>query len=616
MGQGWLKSKRIQDDIQKAVVSYNGGDFTEAEQILTPLKNKSGNYNSTVDLLLIKTSVMLKKDDQMMKLGREFLRDYPQSRYLDEVYLSYGDMFIHKGQYTTAFRMYLDSRKHAVSDSLISKLDERLQKTLSYSIDHQLINERLSLEHDEIIVTILKLARSFNLLESGKHSECADELAEIEPASVPDAYFDLYERLILTSFKPVAAVRKVGVILPLSGKNMALGQAFLTGFQKGINESQNETAVSLIIHDNQSKDVETIRGIQALESNQDVLAAIGPLTHENSLLASTVLMDSQLPLIIPFSTQDELTELSPSVFQINSTLETRGRYAARTALLEFGLDSIAVLAPSIGEGYQLANAFIEELKALGTALVHVEWYSEIPENLSRQFKSIRKKAWAMIPKDKETDAFLGMEIDSLDALFDVTGEDFFDLPEEEVKVMTSRDSSKVALGTIHGIYIPIVPEHLRYIATQFPMYNLSATVIGNEAWQNLDILNEKNVGPHLDSMLVISPSIASTLVEHYTVEESEYYTQGYDCATLLTSAIETTTPTRRHILNRLESIDEFHGSGKYISFSDTSNHVNTALQVLRYQDASFHSLGYFKGDSLYSGEEPVILPDALLPGNR
>lgn len=130
-------------------------------------------------------------------------------------------------------------------------------------------------------------------------------------------------------------------------------------------------------------------------------------------------------------------------------------------------------------------------------------------------------------------------------------------------------------------------------------------------FRSLDILNEKNIGPHLDSMVVVTPSVFTGSVEDYSEEESYFYTQGYDTAVLLTAAVETTIPTRANITKRLESIDEFHGTGKYISFSDSLKHVNTALQVLRYHNASFHSMGYFKGDSLYSGESalPVELTE-------
>ena len=77
----------------------------------------------------------------------------------------------------------------------------------------------------------------------------------------------------------------------------------------------------------------------------------------------------------------------------------------------------------------------------------------------------------MEEKDDEYDDALGMEIDSLDALFDVSLDDFFDLPEAKNKKMSSSDSSKVILSTIQAIYLPINFHDLEFIGPQIPMYN-------------------------------------------------------------------------------------------------------------------------------------------------
>lgn len=599
LGQGWLKTRMIRDQLKKAVVHFNEKNYVSAERTLKPLiEADAGKYTSTTMLLLIKTSVMLEKDEQAMQLGRDFLRRFPKSTYLSEVYLSYGDIFIRNGDFSSAFRMYLKSRKILPADTLLTKIDRRLVKTMKYTMDETLLDERLSVEYDSSARAILFLAKSYNQLAKGHHDESAITLNRIQPEAVPDIYFDVYERLILATYRRDPKNVQIGVVLPLSGQHKTAGRSFLAGLRYTAADTGRLLKLSYLVYDNQSRDIETIRAIQALKKNKNVLTIVGPISEQNSLIAANTMTDSKLPLIIPNSTQNGLTELSSFVFQMNSNLELRGRFAARTAVLELGLDSIAVLSPSDEKGQQLTEAFLSELNILGKEPVAVEWYSETPEDLTRQFKVIRSRAWELLPMEKETDEFLGMEIDSLDALFDVSGDDFFDLPETKEKVMTSRDSSRVVLNTIDAIYMPIVSEHLRYIATQFPMYNLSATVIGNEAWQNLDILNEKNIGPHLDSMIVITPTYKTTMHEGMSVEESYYYSQGLDCAKLLMGAMETSRANRNSVWERLASTDEYHGDGKIISFTGTSRNVNTALQVLRYHRSAFHSLGYFKGDSL------------------
>ena len=109
----------------------------------------------------------------------------------------------------------------------------------------------------------------------------------------------------------------------------------------------------------------------------------------------------------------------------------QGRMAARYIVSELGLSNIAVIAPANQDGEIQTDSFIRELDRLGSNVVATEWYSGEPINLKRQFKSLRKVAFDLLPKEENYDEALGMDIDSLDALFDVSAEDFFDLPKKK-----------------------------------------------------------------------------------------------------------------------------------------------------------------------------------------
>ena len=146
------------------------------------------------------------------------------------------------------------------------------------------------------------------------------------------------------------------------------------------------------------------------------------------------------------------------------------------------------------------DAFIKEVDRLGANVVATEWYSGEPKNLKRQFKFIRKVAFDLLPKEESYDEALGMAIDSLDSLFDVSAEDLFDLPKPKKKKMSASDSSKVVLSTIQGIFLAIREDDLAFIGPQIPMYNLDAKVIGNDNWQNIYLLQIDHIGPQLKGL--------------------------------------------------------------------------------------------------------------------
>ena len=205
----------------------------------------------------------------------------------------------------------------------------------------------------------------------------------------------------------------------------------------------------------------------------------------------------------------------------------RGKLAARYAANILKLDSLAVLAPADKFGHALADAFVYEANLLGKKIVAIEWYSGIPTDLKRQFKSLRKVAFNLVEKEESFDEYLGIEFDSLDFLFELSDEDLFNIPEDkDQEILTENDSAEIDLNTIQALYLPVHPEHLAYIGTQFPMYHFNTQVIGNESWQDLDVLNRRNIGPHMNGLAIIAGNYSVNI-------KDEIFQQALECTKLL-----------------------------------------------------------------------------------
>jgi hypothetical protein len=262
------------------------------------------------------------------------------------------------------------------------------------------------------------------------------------------------------------------------------------------------------------------------------------------------------------------------------------------------LDSLAIIAPADSYGEIQTDAFIKEVDRLGGTVVATEWYSGQPKNLKRQFNNLRRIAFSLLPKEESIDEALGMEIDSLDALFDISAEDFFDLPKPKQKRMSSSDSTKIVLNTIQGIYFPIRKNELEFIGPQLPMYNLNAKIIGNENWQDQKILRKDNIGPHLKDLSIITnfnaPSLDTT---GYSEDVLASYYQGLNTAHLLTQ-LNLKTRSRNSMIQSLESVDLYSGTGFYYSPDPTNPHVNAAFQILKFNGNELIFQGVFYGDSL------------------
>lgn len=594
--QNWFQSRLIQKQLDMAVEHFNEDRFATAETILNKLLEKPlGAYESTAKILLLKTTYALRKTDKTKDMGREFLQAFPTDQYVKDVFLKFGDIFIDEENFGSAFRMYIRARTLANDDVFLTLIDERLIETIQLNIAPEIISELLMVETVADQRTICTLAKAFNDIASGYPDECALTLYELHPEQVPVAYFDLYEKLLRASYRPPMTTVTVGVILPLTGDKMMAGNSFLRGMYKAIQSINNRNQkIAFIIKDNRGSEIETIRAVNALESNPAVKAIIGPISTTNALVAANTVQGKNIPLLVPSSTQDGLASLGNNIYQLNSNLQMRGKIAARYVAKTLKLDSLAVLAPADKFGRALVDAFVKEADLLGKKIVAVEWYLGIPTDLKRQFKSLRKVAFSLVKNEESFDEYLGMEFDSLDFLFELSEEDLFDIPEDEdLEVLTASDSAVIDLTTIQALYLPVHPEHLAYIGTQFPMYHFNTQVVGNESWLDLDVLNRSNIGPHMDGLAIIACNYSVNI-------KDEIFQQALDCTKLLYFIFNNLDNGRISIAQRLSNLYEFHGDSEIVSFSNANPNLNTALQVLRYKDDQITKTGFFKGDSLLS----------------
>ncbi len=593
--QNWFQSRLIEKQIDMAIEHFNEDRFAIAETIIKKLMEKPlGVYEPKSRIMLMKTAYALNKKEDVKIIGRDFLESFPKNEFAKDVYLKFGDTFVDEQNFNSAFRMYIKARTLTANEEFLYLVDHRLLNTIQLNIPSTTISELSMISTNSSERIICTLAKSFNDISSGNPDECASSLYQVNPEEIPIYYFDLYEKLLRASYQPAIKTITVGVIIPLTGDNMIQGNSFLRGMHKALSSSINSNKkIAFMIKDNEGDEIQTIRVVNELEKNPAVKAIIGPISETNAIIAANSLQGKNIPLLIPSATLDGITSLGNNIYQLNSNLSVRGKIAARyiTKILE--LDSIAVLAPADNFGHALTDAFVKEVDQLGKKIVGVEWYSGIPTDLKRQFKNLRKIAFDLKEKDNNYDEYLGMVLDSLDFLFELSDDDLFDIPDDEDEKLTALDSSKLKLNTIQAIYSPAHPDHLAYIGTQFPMYYFETQIVGNDSWKNLDVLNQSNIGPHMEGLIIIS--------NNYSIDiKDQIYNQAFDCTQLIYSIVNDQNNGRLALAKKLSNLSDFSGESHNVRFFDSN--LNTSLQVLRYENNQITRSGYFVGDSLLSLE--------------
>ncbi|MDP7566438.1 MAG: ABC transporter substrate-binding protein [Candidatus Marinimicrobia bacterium] len=592
--QNWLQQRIIAEQFDKTLEHYDKGRYATADKILQRiLKKPTGEFELPVHLLAMKTSLALDQYDEAKEFGKRLLTHHNQHEYISETFMVLGDIFVAEGDMDGAFRMYMRSRQ-LCNEAAIEKIDIRLKQIIKLGITDRTIAEQqlLALGDNEII---LNLALAFTHLQSGNPDECAFALSNVHPALIPETYYDLYEQLLLASYQPALETFTFGVVLPLTGKNAESGLSFLKGLHQSTSRPGQQVNIAFQIEDNHSDPLETVKAIQRLAGNRQLLGIVASLNDHESLVAVNAMKNKAIPLIVPGGGAMSFTEVGEHVFQLQSDWSNQGKLAARWIGEYLVKDSVAIITSSDKFGNAVADAFLKEMDALDKTVVAVQRYSGKPENLEKQFKALRQTAFNLLPPENPYDEFLGMSFDSLDALFDVNTEDFFGLTEDEPEEKI-KDSSKVELMTIQALYLPIHENHLNYIGTQLPMYNLNTSVVGNFAWNQPDILAQDNVGPHLEGMHILSHKNAESDAGSPSQIEDDDFLWGYDVSGLITAICNSGITNRTEFIHKLEQT-HYDGMVFGISFS-RDDHSNSTMHVLKCENRLFMPVGTFIADTV------------------
>ncbi len=563
-----------------AVEEYNNANYKEADLIINNISAYEKKYFSEeIILLSMRVKYRLNDYSASKELGKSLLRNYPNSKYTIDVLITFGDIFISQGMYDAAFRAYIKSYKENDDKNYIENITKRILLTIQFGVSQNIPDELLSSEIDPQLIQILLLAKAHSEIQVGKITKASDTLSQIKVADFTEIDHEYYLKLKNRIQNNKTGNSIIGVVLPLTGKDSKIGKEFLEGLKQAeLNIPHNDFGLSFVIYDNAGDELKTVEAFKALSNNPSIVAIIGPISANNSIIAGSITEKSGVPLILPMVTTNDLSKVSDDIFMLNSDLKTRGELAGQLIAELYEAENIAVLAPADKFGKNIVDAFVNQLKLYNKAPQIIEWYSGIPMNLDRQFKSIRAKAWELSSSFDSLE-FSYTFVDSIITLYGFDGEE-----------MTDDDSSKVVLNSIDAIYMPIHEDHLDYIGAQFPAYNLEAAVIGNDNWSNLGVLRKENIGPHFSGLVVISnynDYQLGLLNNNFNEKHTGNFYKAIDSYNLLAKSIEEANTSDKSLLQILSNIIDFKGIFGTYNFAEGDNNVNSKLNIVQFDGYNF-----------------------------
>jgi len=600
-GQRFESRKSDKYTFKDAVNRYSRKEYVQTKNILNNLSfSEEMQYEEEIELLLMKTEYRLYDFEESSQIGKNFLKKYPNSNYTADIYMVFGDLFSTDNKHDSAFRTYLKSLRISTNKKLNDKLYKRVFKTLQFGISFLTIEELLSTEVNNNVVQLLLLSKAHIELSEGLTNQFNETISKLDKQDLPNR-MEKYLNELIESSKSTLLNINVPVILPLSGKDSKIGLDYLDGLKFAqVNKNDKSSNISFIVYDNESDQLKTIEILEKINNNKKQSIILGPIKESNAIVAGSYSNQIDIPIILPFTVNDDLAKISQNLFFLNSDLESRAETAARTVVEDLSAENIAILAPADKNGRRIVDAFSNELNRYELTPLVTEWYSGIPMNLSRQFESIRDKAWEL-QSLSDTTSSDSVFFDDPTVLLDSTLlsdstfssrsiiDSLLAIFKAEEELMTKDDSADVVLETIDAIYMPINTNDLEYVGAQFPAYNLETKVIGNDNWTNMNILQNENIGPHLDSMLVITNYKLHSINQLNTMidqKRTKNFYQAIDSYNMILDLVNKSYDWDKSIKQLLSSSYYYSGIFGSYNFSNGRN-VNSNLNIIEFDGRRF-----------------------------
>lgn len=180
--------------------------------------------------------------------------------------------------------------------------------------------------------------------------------------------------------------QKIGVILPITGKNASLGQRALNAIRLGLG-IEDKSNFQLSIYDSQSNPDTASQGVEKLLRDDHVVAILGGLSSKEAQNISAKTEFFQVPFF-SFSQKSGLTDDSEYTFRNSVTPEMQVARLLQHAFKNLNAKRFAILYPNDAYGTEFANKYWDLVLAGGGEVVAAQAYDPKDTDLDIYVKKL------------------------------------------------------------------------------------------------------------------------------------------------------------------------------------------------------------------------------------
>jgi len=560
-----IDQKKIDAEFSRAVNLYDARELNSALSGFEKIKNEYDLNSKTTAayFFIIKIFIEKQEYESAWKLITEFLENYPLSKYNDEIRILFVKLNLDNYEYYNALKeiAFLIERTKSILYRLDAKeIGEKIASDYLNSSDLKKLS--ILFTSDKVRPYLLLLLAKSYFKEREKESALVTlaQILQSYPSSEESAEAKyLYDNPILPEPDNKSYI---GVLLPLlkdenDYPTSSAADEILQGVKFAIAEfnKDRDDKIGILIRDTRNNEAEINEIRNELGNNSSVKAILGPIFSNEVRVTIKTFNGTNLPIISPTATDNDLVNVSDDFFQANPSLAVRGKIMAQYVFFVENKKNMAVLNAIDGYSPLIAASFIEEFEKLGGTIIVDETYKSNSFLLSKPISNI-----------------------------------------------VAIDTLLEAPDTLQGIYIPLADKvDATAILSQMGQDSLYLPIYGNQDWFSAKGFES---APGLSNMLTFSSDYLIDFNDNDYKEFSEKFSEiygkdpgrnvlyGYDVTKYLLTVMRNIMPNRFAIKNKIISGIMSNGYHNNISFDE--NRVNKFLNIVRYRNGVFELIEKFR----------------------
>ena len=556
--------EKIDSQFHSALQKFDDEDYDNALSEFEKIINNYPLNSKTTAAYFFKIKILVEKNEYERAVNaiNYFIETYPSSRYIDEIRMLRVKLHLENHEYSDAYKelAFIIDKTNSIAYRIEAK--NLAGKIAENYLTSSGLQKTADLFTGENVRPFLLLQAGKAYLREGNKQQALLAFSKVFSRYPNSVEYSEAKNLYDNPEMPETTASRqvlIAVLLPLNldynnkPTTKAAGE-ILAGIKFAVskfNEGRDDK-IGIVVYDTKAEEdkIDEIR--REVGNNYNFKAIIGPIFSDEVRSTLKAFEDTDIPIISPTATDDDLTGVNENFFQGNPPLAIRGKIMAQYVFFVENKRRIAVLNSIDGYSPLLAATFSDEFTRLGGQIIAKETY----KNNSLSFAA--------------------------------PVEHFISLPDLE------------------GIYVPLSGKtDAPAILSQMVQDSLYVPLYGNQDWF---FAKGFESSPQLSNMLTFSsdffiefnnPDFKTFSNEYQQTsgkDASRNVLYGYDTAKYLLTVMRNVDKNREAIRNKMMSGLTSRGYHNNISFDE--KRINRFLNIVRYKDGLFRLIEKFRAGSL------------------